>query len=106
MLVLSMWDPSGRPRAVLAPSSVWVATGSPALPSFDRFLSWKLPAASVNPIGPACRWSCHLLTKKKTWVAFCARLTCQENRLFGFQVQGHGLLQNDFANGRRNGCSL
>jgi len=62
-------------------------------------VAWKLPAASVKPIGAFFRWSCQLLTKKKTWVAFWARLVCHENALFGFQEHGHGLLQNVLAPG-------
>jgi hypothetical protein len=69
-----------------------------------RFFTWKLPAASVKPIGDRSRWSCQLFTKKKTWAAFCLRLTCQLNGLFGFQEQGNGLSQNDTP-GRWNGCS-
>jgi hypothetical protein len=72
---------------------------------FVELRCWKLPAASLNPIGARIRWSCQLLTKKKTWVAFCARLVFHENRLLGFQEQGHGLLQNDLANLRWNGFS-
>ena len=65
---------------------------------------WKLPAASVKPIGAAARWSCQLLTKKKTWVAFWARLVCQENGLFGFHEHGYGLSQKD-TSARWNGLS-
>jgi hypothetical protein len=89
----------------LAPSSVWVETGSPPLPRLPWFFSWKLPAASVKPIGGAWRWSCQLLTKKKTWVAFCARFVRQEYGLLGFHEHGQGLLQNFLANFRWNGLS-
>ena len=60
-----------------------------------EFLTWKLPAASVKPIGAAARWSCQLFTKKKTCVAFWLRLVRHENGTSGFQEQGKGLLQND-----------
>jgi hypothetical protein len=105
MFALSMWAPSGRPWSVFAPSSVWVSTGSPCLPRPVKFTAWKLPAASVNPIGAAFRWSCQLFTKKNTCVAFCRRFARQENGLFGFQVHGYGLSQNDTPL-RWNGLSL
>src|SRR3954447_22446074 len=105
MLALSMWPPSGRPASVFAPSSVCVATASPPSPSPVAFFFWKLPAASLNPIGPRARWSCQLLTKKKTWVAFCLRFFFHEKGTSGFHEQGNGLSQNDTA-GMWKGCSL
>ncbi len=90
---------------MFAPSSVWVLTASPALPALPWLTCWKLPAASVKPIGAFIRWSCQLLTKKKTCVAFWARLVCHENGLFGFHEQGHGLLQKALANFRWKGLS-
>ena len=78
-----------------APSSVWVSTASPPLPSPVPLRTWKLPAASVKPIGDAFRWSCHLLTKKKTWAAFWARFLRQEYGCSGSHEQGEGLLQNE-----------
>ena len=94
MLALSMWLGSGSPWSVLAPSSVWVSTASWAWPWPLWFLAWKLPAASVKPIGACMRWSCQVLTKKKTWVVFCLRFTCHENGLSGSHVHGYGLSQN------------
>jgi hypothetical protein len=38
-------------------------------------------------------------------VAFWARLVRQENGLFGFHEQGHGLPQKDFAKPSLNGVS-
>ena len=38
-------------------------------------------------------------------MAFWARLVRHENGLFGFQEQGHGLLQKDLAKARWNGVS-
>ena len=90
---------------MFAPSSVWVSTGSPPLPLPLELTASKLPAASVKPIGPPLRWSCHLLTKKNTCVVFWARLVRQENGLFGFHVHGYGLPQNDTCL-RSNGLSL
>src|SRR4051812_7297751 len=104
MFALSTWLPSGRPAAVLAPSSVWVSPASPARPAPVLLLASKLPAASVNPIGAASRWSCHLLTKKNTCAAFCARFACHENGVLGSQEQGNGLPQND-TSGSANGLS-
>ena len=63
MLALSTWLPSGSPLSVEAPSMVLVWTASWPLPCFDALECSKLPAASVNPIGLASRWSWNLLTK-------------------------------------------
>src|SRR4051794_41578602 len=105
MLALSTWPPSGRPWARLAPSSVCAFTGSPPSPLPLRLALWKLPALSVNPIGLAARWSCHWLTKKNTWVAFCFLFTFHDPGLFGFHEHGYGVSQNDTFF-RWNGCSL
>ena len=69
MLALSMWAPSGRPEPVRLPAGVGAVVGL----GVDRVaalavlavvdFSWKLPAASVKPIGAFIRWSCQLLTK-------------------------------------------
>jgi hypothetical protein len=56
MLALLSWFASGRPFAVLAPSSDWPWTASPSTAS-------KLPAARVKPIGCAARWSCQVPRK-------------------------------------------
>src|SRR3954468_21957056 len=95
MFALSMCWPSGRPLSVFAPSSVWVSTGSPPWPLPLELTAWKLPAASVKPIGLRCKWSCEVLTKKNACVVFCARLVFQENGTFGFHVHGYGLSQNE-----------
>ena len=50
---LLTWPPSGNPLAVLAPSMRCPATASPPGPGPSRSSTWKLPAASVNPIGAA-----------------------------------------------------
>jgi len=50
MFALSTWLPSGKPLSVFAPSRSFTWTGSPSRVS-------KLPAARVNPIGAARRWS-------------------------------------------------
>ena len=70
MFALSLWFTSGRPtgrpltqQSVFAPSSASVRTGSPPNPRPDGLLSWKFPAASVNPIGLAARWSWKVFTK-------------------------------------------
>ena len=63
MLALSTWLLSGRPLSVEAPSIVWVWTASWALPVLVELAFSKLPAASVNPIGLASRWSWNRLTK-------------------------------------------
>ena len=84
-LALSMWLPSGIPvstppmRCVFAPSSASASTGSPASPWPVELTSWKLPAASVKPIGAASRWSWNVLTKKYTCVPFCFRFMSHEN---------------------------
>ena len=52
---LLMWLPSGKPLAVLAPSMNCPSTGSPPWPCPVAFVTWKFPAASVNPIGSARR---------------------------------------------------
>ena len=90
MFALSTCAPSGRPWAVFAPSSVWACTASPPLPLCVALTRWKFPAASVKPIGAALRWSCQLLTKKKTWVAFWSRLVRHEKGLLGFHEHGYG----------------
>ena len=72
MFALSVCCGSGKiPEIVPAPSSGSACTGSS--PS-------KLPAALVNPIGAAARWSWKLFTKKNTCVPFCARFTRHEPR--------------------------
>ena len=78
-------------RAVVGLGLYRVATLSLLL----ELTRWKLPAASVKPIGAALRWSCQLLTKKNTWVAFWSRLVRQEKGLLGFQLHGYGLSQNE-----------
>ena len=79
MLALSMWLASGSPFAVLAPSSALACTASPSTAS-------KFPAARLNPIGGAARWSWKRPRNDITWTAFCARLACQEPAVSGSQV--------------------
>src|SRR6478735_1477469 len=69
MLALSMWNVSGvvskkGSGPTFAPSSFWASTGS---------LVSNAPFAAVNEIGACASQSWKLLTKKKTWVAFCWR---------------------------------
>src|SRR4051812_23708527 len=90
MLALLRCAASGRPLAVSAPSLVCAETGSPPLPTPAALTCWKFPAASVKPIGAACRWSWNLLTKKNTCVASCARFVRQEKRLLWFHEQPDG----------------
>jgi hypothetical protein len=78
MLALLTWLGSGRPSAVLAPSSAWPCTASPSTAS-------KLPALRVKPIGPAFRWSWKVPRKYIIWTAFCSRLTRHELATAGFQ---------------------
>ena len=54
-LALSTWFRSGTPFWASAPSSDSSCTGSPPLPLPLALTCWKLPAASVKPIGALAR---------------------------------------------------
>jgi hypothetical protein len=55
MLALFVNCEMGPPPPVFAPKNAWTCTASCPLPLPEALDVWKLPAASVNPIGADSR---------------------------------------------------